>query len=260
MDPITIVGIVGGFTAAIVAAMWEGTHLEALFEPSALFLILMGTGCATMACFSLDELKELFSSARMALKKPNFNLVQLCEVLGDMASKARRDGLLVLESYPIEMDSPLLKRGIQLIVDGTDPALVKDLLLTEVATREARLKGQGSIFSTAGGFAPTLGIIGTVIGLVHVLGNLSEPDKLGPAIAVAFIATLYGIAFANLLFLPLGKKMTFVAKQDAEMSIAIVEGVLSIQAGENPRVVQEKIRSFMKEEEWREIAAKLEAK
>ncbi|MEK7795643.1 MAG: MotA/TolQ/ExbB proton channel family protein, partial [Candidatus Hydrogenedentota bacterium] len=131
---------------------------------------------------------------------------------------------------------------------------------SEVATREARLKGQGSIFSTAGGFAPTLGIIGTVIGLVHVLGNLSEPDKLGPAIAVAFIATLYGIAFANLLFLPLGKKMTFVAKQDAEMSIAIVEGVLSIQAGENPRVVQEKIRSFMKEEEWQEIAAKLEAK
>jgi chemotaxis protein MotA len=248
MDPITIVGIVGGFAAVLISAVWEGTHLGALVNPSAAFIIFGGTVGATVSCYSFAEILSLFSTITLTFKGSSCSVGDLFQTFGELATLARRDGLLVLENHPIKINNAMLKRGIKLLVDGTEPSLLKDLLTTELATSDQRLKCQASILQTAGGFSPTMGIIGTVMGLVHVLGNLSDPGKLGPAIAVAFLATLYGIGFANLVLLPLGKKLMYVA-----MGLLIIEGLIAIQSGDNPRVVQEKLLSFVDEKEWEEL-------
>lgn len=253
MDPITIIGIVGGLAAVIISAVWEGTHLGALVNPAAAFIVFGGSVGATIACYSFSEVASLFSTITLTFKRASYTVGDLFQTFGELATLARRDGLLVLENHPIKIDNAMLKRGIKLLVDGTEPTLLKDLLTTELATCDQRLRSQASILQTAGGFSPTMGIIGTVMGLVHVLGNLSDPGKLGPAIAVAFLATLYGIGFANILLLPLGKKLVFVAKQETQMGLLIIEGLIAIQSGDNPRVVQEKLLSFVDEKEWEEL-------
>lgn len=256
MDPITLLGIVFGIVVVLAAALLEGTHLVALMSPTAAMIILGGTTGATVACYSMNEVKELVASTRMAFRKPPFDMSQVIETFVELATLVRREGLLMLENYPVKIESPLLKRGLQLMVDGTEPNMLKDMLATQIAMSEHQAKTQASIWQTAGGFAPTMGIIGTVMGLVHVLGNLSDPDKLGPAISVAFLATLYGIGTANLIFLPLAKKISFVAKQNTQVAELVVEGITSIQTGENPRVIEEKLYSYLDENVAKMMRAK----
>lgn len=247
LDPITIVGVVGGVVVIMIAAVWEGGNLLHLMEPSAMFLILGGTTGATLASFPLVQVKELVACTKMAFRKQAFEMSAIVEVFVELATLVRREGLLMLENHPLKVNHPLLKRGLQLMVDGTDPNTLKEMLATQIATTEHEAKIGSSIWQTAGGFAPTIGIIGTVIGLVHVLGNLSNPDDLGPAISVAFMATLYGIGVANLLCLPIGKKLAAVAKIDAQIGELVVEGITSIQMGENPRIIEEKLLSYLDE-------------
>lgn len=250
MDPISLLAIVFAVASILSAALIEGTKLSALMAPTAMMIITGGTLGATATCYSLEELLKLFSTFPRVLKKPSCTPIDIYEAFGEMANLARREGLLVLEHHPIKVDSPLLKRGIRLLVDGMEAGALKDILIEQIVTEEQKMKVQASILATAGGFAPTMGIIGTVLGLVMVLGNLENADELGPSIAVAFLATLYGISSANLLFLPLGKKMQFVAKIEATLGLMIVEGVLSIQAGDNPRMVQEKLMSLIDSSKW----------
>ena len=241
MDPISIIGIVLAVVACLVCALWEGTSPLALINLPAMVIIAGGTTGATITCFTTEELRKLFSSIRNAFIKRPYTIEDIFETFGELATLARRDGLLVLEHHPINIDSTLLKRGVRLVVDGTEPNLLKELLGGELATSEEKAKMQASILAAAGGFAPTMGIIGTVMGLVNVLGSLENPDELGPLIAGAFLATLYGIASANIFFLPLGKKLSFVAKEDTQAGLLIIEGLISIQSGDNPRMVQEKL-------------------
>jgi chemotaxis protein MotA len=173
------------------------------------------------------------------------DLPKTIQILVSFAERARREGLLALEEQARDIDDPFLQKGIQLAVDGTDPELVPAILETEIAYLGERHTAGASILSTMGGFAPTLGVIGTVAGLVHMMANLSDPGSMGPAIASAFIATLYGVSSANLVFLPLGNKL----KQRNGIEILLreiqIEGILSIQAGDNPRVVEEKLKAFL---------------
>jgi chemotaxis protein MotA len=256
VDPITLIGITLGLLAVLTGALWEGTHISALWTPTAALIILGGTTGATLACYSLREVKELVSSTRNAFRKPAVDVVQVIDVFVELATLVRREGLLMLENHPVKIDHPLLKRGLQLMVDGTDPNMLKDMLATQIAVAEHEAKMQAGIWQTAGGFAPTMGIIGTVMGLIHVLGNLSDPSSLGPAISVAFLATLYGIATANLVFLPLAKKLMLVAKNNTQVSELVVEGITSIQMGENPRVIEEKLLSYVDEHNSKLIRAK----
>ncbi len=250
MDPISILAIVFAVVSILSAAIIEGTSLGSLMAPTAFMIITGGTLGATATCYSIEELVKLLSTLPRVMKKPSCTAVEIYAAFGEMATLARREGLLVLEHHPIKVNSPLLKRGIRLLVDGVESGALKDILIEQILTEEQKMKVQSGILQTAGGFAPTMGIIGTVLGLVMVLGNLENSEELGPAIAVAFLATLYGISSANILFLPLSKKMAYVSKIEAQLGLMIVEGVLSIQAGDNPRMVQEKLMSLIDESKW----------
>jgi chemotaxis protein MotA len=162
-----------------------------------------------------------------------------------LADKARRDGLLALEDDLAEVEDDFTRKGVQLVVDGTDSDLVRAILLSEIDGMAARHKANAHVFATAGGFAPTLGIIGTVLSLVHVLENLSSPATLGHSIAGAFIATLYGVGSANLVFLPVANKLKELAAEELVYREMQLEAILSIQAGDNPRMLGEKLETFL---------------
>lgn len=260
MDPTSIIGIILGITLVVGSGLIEGLPPSSLIAPTALMIILGGTAGATMTCYSMNELKMLVSATGTAFKKRTVELPELFETFGELATLARREGLLVLENHPIPIDSPLLKRGVGLIVDGTEPTLLRDMLTTELYTFEERSKVMASVWATAGGFAPTMGIIGTVMGLILVMGNLENASELGPSIAVAFMATFYGVSSANLIMLPIGKKMALAAKEETQIGLVIVEGLVSIQSGDNPRVVQEKLKSYIDETLWAQLHVKAPAK
>jgi chemotaxis protein MotA len=245
MDPATIIGLVLGFAAVIGSMVMEGGNPAAIIAPPALLLIFVGTLGAVMAGNTLPStiaaMKWLIYG--FTAKKPD--LESVVEPLVKMAEKARREGLLALESEMDGVDDEFMRRGLQMAVDGTDPDDLFEILAAEVKAKKASAAAGASFWTDAGGYSPTIGIIGTVLGLVHVLENLSEPDKLGHLIAAAFIATLWGVLSANVMFLPWGKRIKFMGTAEAARMELIIDGVLAIQAGANPRVVQTKLRSKM---------------
>jgi chemotaxis protein MotA len=230
--------LVGGF-------LLEGGHFTSLLEPTAAMIVFGGTAGATIASFSMEDIKQVPQLFKITFTEKRYEVQELIAILSSFAEKARREGLLSLERETATIDDDFLKQGIQLVVDGTDPALVRDILETQIEFTDQRHKIGSEIFEAAGGYSPTMGIIGTVMGLVHVLSNLADPDSLGPSIAVAFIATLYGVAFANVAWLPIGHKLKLKSKQERFVMEIALEGILSIQAGDNPSIVKEKLKAFL---------------
>jgi len=241
--------LIGGF-------LLEGGHFTSLLEPTAAMIVFGGTAGATIASFSMDDIKQVPTLFKIMFTEKKYEVNELISILTGFAEKARREGLLSLERETTAIDDEFLRQGIQLVVDGTDPALVRDILETQIDFTEQRHKIGADIFEAAGGYSPTMGIIGTVMGLVHVLSNLADPESLGPSIAVAFIATLYGVAFANVAWLPIGHKLKLKSKQERFMREIGLEGILSIQAGDNPSIVREKLRAFLAAKVRQETAAK----
>ncbi len=239
MDLATILGIVVGLTGLLLGFVLEGGHLTSLLGITAFLIVFGGTFGATMISYSLQDMLNLPKLVMKAIKTPPDRRALLVEEIVKLAEIARRDGLLALENHPIE--DPFLKKGVMLVVDGTDAELTEQILYADVEAMEQRHARGYTIFQTMGGFAPTMGILGTIMGLVHILGSLSDPDSLGPAIAVAFLAALYGVASANVLFLPLHNKLKLRSKEEVAEKQLIIEGVLGIQAGENPRMLREKL-------------------
>lgn len=245
MDPASIAGVAVAFVAIIGSMILEGGNPAALIAPAALLLIFVGTFCATLAASTMPQMMGSIKWLVYALtaKKPDFESV--IEPLVKMAERARREGLLALESEMEKVEDPFMRKGLQMAVDGTDPDDLFDILSAEVKAKKASAKEGAAFWADAGGFAPTIGIIGTVMGLIHVLENLSEPEKLGHLIAAAFLATLWGILSANVMFLPWSKRIQKVGANDAVRMELVIDGVLAIQAGSNPRVVATKLRSKM---------------
>lgn len=249
MDLATLIGLIVGFGGLIGGFVLEGGTIGSLWGTSAFIIIMGGTVGATMISFPISDLKRLMQLLKQVFTDKKIDEVEMINTLADLADKARRDGLLVLEQEVEKIDNLLLKKGLGLVVDGIDGETIKDILSREIFLFDVRVKEGAEIFDAAGGYAPTMGIVGTVMGLVHVLGNLSNPDELGKSIAAAFIATLYGISTANILWLPFGKKLKVKGKKEKMVNELIVEGLLSIQAGENPRVLREKLNSIMDEKQ-----------
>lgn len=245
MDLASIIGLLLGFGMLLSAYVLEHGVLSALLQPTAAMIVFGGTIGAVMVSFSMDDVKQATKLFKIIFAEKKYEVGELIGILCGFAEKARREGLLSLERETASIDDEFLRQGIQLVVDGTDPALVRDILETQIDFTEQRHKVGADLFESAGGYSPTMGIIGTVMGLVQVLGNLSNPDELGPSIAVAFIATLYGVSFANLCWLPFGHKLKLKSKQERFMREIALEGILSIQAGDNPSIVREKLRAFL---------------
>jgi chemotaxis protein MotA len=245
MKAASAIGIAAAIIGLLVGATMEGTQVPSFINIPAMLIVFPGTFGATLASTSMEAMKSIPMLYKKAFSAAKPDLSAQLELLVGFAERARREGLLALDEEVAEIEDEFTKKGLQLVVDGTDPDLVREILENEIDGMAARHHAMAVPFEKAGGFAPTLGIIGTVMGLVHVLQNLSQPATLGPAISGAFIATLYGVASANLVFLPIGNKLKGMSAEEAELRTMTLEGILSIQAGDNPRVVADKLLSFI---------------
>ena len=245
MKAITAIGIGVAIFAIILAILKEGTPPMAFFNIPAMLVVLGGTLGVTMASSTMEHVKKIPSLYKLAFSPPEQDFRGRVATLVDFAERARREGLLALEDEIEELDDDFCRKGLQLVVDGTDPDLVREILDNEIDGMMGRHGHGAQVFEKAGGFAPTLGILGTVCSLVYVLQNLSNPDHLGPAISGAFIATLLGVGTANVVFLPVAYKLKALSAEEAELRTLTVEGILAIQAGDNPRVVEDKLLAFL---------------
>lgn len=245
MDLATLLGLLIGIGGLIGGFLLEGGGLGMLWVETAFIIVFGGTIGVTILSFTIKELKTVPYFCKVVFLDKKIDYLEVLNLLVETADKARREGLLSLESQLGEIDNQFLGRGLQLVIDGTDPDLTRNMLEMEIEAFEKKEKVGHEIFMTAGGFAPTMGIIGTVMGLVNVLSNISEPDELAGAIAVAFLATLYGIGTANLICIPFANKIKLKTSKSVLLMELVLEGILSIQAGENPRVIKEKLMTFL---------------
>lgn len=245
MDPATIIGIVVSFGAVLASIIMEGSSPMSVILPPPMILVIGGTLGAGLTGSTLKDVKRAFGSLPKAftlkLPKPEATI----DTLVNLADRARREGLLALEDAAKEIDDEFLKSGLQAAIDGTDPEDLRMILDDKIATKRTQDRTSSKFFADLGGYAPTIGIIGTVVSLVHVLENLSSPDLLGPLIAAAFVATLWGLLTANLLWLPLSARLKRASDLECQQMEVAVEGLLAVQAGANPRLVGERLRSLL---------------
>jgi chemotaxis protein MotA len=258
MKAITAIGIGMALMSIIIATQFEGTPPMAFFNIPAYLVVLGGTLGATMASTTMEHVKKIPSLYKLAFSPPELDFRGRVTLLVEFAERARREGLLALEDEIEELDDEFCQKGLQLVVDGTDPDLVREILDNEIDGMTMRHHNGAAVFEKAGGFAPTLGILGTVCSLVFVLQNLSNPDTLGPAISGAFIATLMGVGSANVVYLPVAYKLKALSTLEGDLRTMTVEGILAIQAGDNPRVVEDKLLAFLSPEQ-RAAADEVEA-
>lgn len=245
MKASTAIGIGVAFGSLLMSSMMDGTSPVSFINIPALLIILGGTGGVTLASVGMESMKRVPSLYKMVFSAEPPDMRGQLDQLVTLADKARREGLLALDAQLGEIEDTFTRNALQLVVDGTDPEMVHAILEAEVDGMEARHHAGAAPFEKAGGFAPTMGIIGTVLGLVHVLENLAAPSTLGPSISAAFIATLLGVGAANVVFLPIANRLKAISAEEASLRMMTVEGILSIQAGDNPRLVAEKLMSYV---------------
>jgi chemotaxis protein MotA len=245
MKASSVIGIVIAFGALFLGPTMEGSNVMAIINPSAMIIVLGGTLGATICGANFVAIKGIPTSLKTVMSPPMLDLSGRVAELVSYAEKARRDGLLALDEQLATVEDPFTKKGLQLVVDGTDPDLVADVLDAENRAMRKRHAEMVQPWDKAGGYAPTMGIIGTVFGLVHVLENLSAPETLGPSISAAFIATLLGVASANVFYLPISSRLKQLSIAELHFREMTLEGILAIQAGDNPRVVEEKLMAYV---------------
>jgi len=245
MDLATIIGLFLAWGALFVALMMEHGKISDLINPPAFVLVIGGTLGATIVSFSMKQMLGLPAIVKNAFFGKSADLVATINTMVEFAKIARKEGILSLEKRAQDLDDRFLQMGIRLVVDGTPSEMVREILETEIVCLQERHKVGENIFATMGGFGPTLGIIGTVMGLINMLARLNDPGKMGGAIASAFIATLYGVGTANLIYLPIGSKLKSKTAEEIIVYDMIVEGILSIQEGDSPRLVEAKMKAYL---------------
>lgn len=246
MDPATLIGFVISMVALLIFMVLEGADPMTLLFLPAIVLVIFATFGAAMAHQTMDDLKKMpvwFKMALMPAKVPP--ATAQIQTLVTLAEKARKEGLLALEAQVKNIDDPFLRRGLQMGIDGTDPEELRAVLEGEIAAKKAEDKVAAKFMNAMGGYAPTIGIVGCIVGLMNVMANLDEPALLGPMIAAAFVATLWGVMAANFWFLPMGAKITRVSELQAAQMELLVEGITEIQAGTSPRAVRQKLTSLV---------------
>lgn len=249
MNVKSIIGLIISVAALTVALWLEHVSYKSLFVPAALLIIFGGTFGATIFSFPASQIATLPKVLRKALSQQEYDAPAIIDIIVGFAQKARREGLLALEQEIKELDNEFLRKGIELVVDGNDPELVRDIMETQLSFLEYRHKIGQSIFESMGGYAPTMGMIGAIAGLIGVLSTLKDPTKLGPKVALAFVASFFGIAIANIVFLPLASRLKLLSSEEVLLGQLMIEGILSVQAGDNPRIVEEKLKAFLSPKE-----------
>jgi chemotaxis protein MotA len=245
MDPALLIGVVMAVVAIVGSVTMDGGNIAAIFLPAPMMLVFLGTIGVAVAGGVMRDAKSLPKQLVRAVKTKVTSPDGAVEILVMLAGRARREGLLALEEEVNNVEDEFLRRGLQLAIDGTDAEEVAIILSAEVDTKRAGDKASAKLFTDMGGYAPTIGIIGTVLGLVKVLGNLAAPAELGAEIASAFIATLWGVMSANVFWLPVGNRLKRLSQSECEQMEIVIEGILSIQAGANPRLVEQKLQSLI---------------
>ena len=244
MDITTIVGIIAGMTCVLVA-IFMGGGLGIFINVPSIMITVGGTIAGALIAFPLHDILGVMGIVQKAFLYKSPSPIQVIQQIVGFAVKARRDGILALEEEAENVDEPFLKKGVQLAVDGTSPDLLREILDNEIGNLEDRHKLGQSIFETLGMLAPAFGMIGTLIGLVQMLMGMEDPSAIGPSMAIALITTFYGAVMSNLFFLPIAIKLKNRSKEEILVKEVMVEGILSIQSGDNPRVVEEKLRTYL---------------
>lgn len=244
MDMTTLIGIAAGFACVFISIMQSGKISYFINGPS-IFIVIGGVLFATLASFPLQRLRNLVKALRNAFKKETTDINNDVEMLINLANIARREGILALEESADDATEPFLKKGIMLIVDGTDPELIKGIMETELAFIRERHADSRVILDAMASYSPAFGMIGTLIGLINMLQSLTDMSSLGPNMSVALVTTFYGSMLANLVFSPLSKKLKAAGNREYLRKELILEGLLSIQNGENPRIIREKLNAFL---------------
>ncbi|MDP3845982.1 MAG: flagellar motor protein [Pseudomonas sp.] len=245
MDVLSLIGIILAFVAILGGNYLEGGHVGALVNGPAALIVIGGTLGAAFLQAPVHVLKRSGVVIRWIFLPPKVDLQGGIARVVAWSMTARKEGLLGLESVADLEQDDYARKGLQLLVDGAEPEAIRSILEVDLYNQEGRDIQAAKVFESMGGYAPTIGIIGAVMGLIHVMGNLADPSKLGSGIAVAFVATIYGVGFANLLLLPIASKIKAVALRQSRYREMLLEGVLSIAEGENPRSIELKLQGFM---------------
>lgn len=245
MDFATPIGIGVALVAIMVSMIMDGGNPASLIAPSSMLLIFGGTIGVTMATVRLKDMSMLIGGIKSAMLAKAPAAEESIADLVKYAEVARKEGLLVLESAAKDVDDPFMKKGLQMVVDGSDPEVIRMILEGDIDSMKARHKAAGKIFKDMGGYAPTIGILGTVMGLIHVLQNLSNPSTLGPAISAAFTATLWGVMTANVIWLPIEGKLHRMGELEVKAKQLTLDGILAIQEGSAPRIVEQQLLTYL---------------
>lgn len=254
MDIMTIVGMVAGFFVVILGILDSG-DLGNYYDLPSIYITIGGTIGATIMSYPFDQFKRAMKAAGMAFKKIQVDLQKEIQMIINIANIARKEGLLALEDQVANMDDPFLKKGIMLMVDGSDPELIRGIMETEVDFMVERHSQSQAILEQMAAYSPSFGMAGTLVGLINMLQQLSDMAALGPNMSVAMVTTFYGVILANLIFTPLSKKLAAVSSQEVLRKELLLEGLLSIQDGENPRIIQDKLEAFISQSEIANIGS-----
>ncbi len=242
-DMTAVMGLPIGIGLVLFGQLLEGGRLGSILQLTAAIIVFGGTFGAVLVSFSLRDVKAAIRSLRSVFIDDEPPMDDTINAIARFAIKARRDGIMSLEDEVERLDDPFLRRGLGLAVDGTSPTTLRAMLEGESDSRDQIEELPARVYESAGGYAPTLGILGAVLGLIHVMENLTDPNKLGAGIAVAFVATVYGVGSANLIFLPIAAKLRLKAAVRAKRRQLVSEGILAIQEGQNPRLIEHKLRA-----------------
>lgn len=245
MDIMTILGLAIGLIAIIGGNLLEGGHTESLMIFTAFFIVFGGTLGAVMVQTPLKTFVLSLKRAMWMFKPPKVDTLGMIEKLVDWSQTARKEGLLSLQEIAEEQTDTFSKNGLQMLADGSEPESVRGILEVELTSAENKDLQAAKVYEGFGGYSPTIGIIGAVMGLIHVMENLSNPEALGPGIAVAFVATIYGVGLANLIFLPMANKLKTLTSAQSQYREMIIDGLVCIAEGENPRNIDAKLRGYL---------------